>query len=190
MSDAPEFYAKDRATWRQWLLQHHMTQSAVWLVYDKGPNRTMSWQDIVQEALCFGWVDSKPSKVSDTQSKLYISKRKPKSVWSKINKEHVAALQAKGLMMPAGQAAIDTAKRNGSWDALNKSDALEVQPDIVKSLSENPEAAKNFNAFSPSSRRIILEWIYSAKREETRAKRIAEAVNLAAQNIKANHYRQ
>ncbi|MDQ4044741.1 MAG: hypothetical protein M3173_04735 [Chloroflexota bacterium] len=81
-----EFYAKDRAAWREWLENHRATERAVWLICDKGPNRSMSWEDIVQEALCFGWIDSKPGKVSDTQSKINVSKRKPTSAWSKINK--------------------------------------------------------------------------------------------------------
>lgn len=150
----------------------------------------MSWEDIVQEALCFGWVDSKPGKVSDTQSKIYVSRRKPKSAWSKINKEHVDKLIRQDLMTPAGQAAIDEAKRNGAWDALNKSDNLEVPEELARLLDANAAAKANFDSFSNSSKRIILEWIYAAKRDETKQKRIKQTVDMAAEGLKANHYRQ
>jgi len=185
-----EFYAKDRTAWRNWLKQNHDKEKAVWLVFDKGPKRTLAWEDIVQEALCFGWIDSKPGKVSETQSKIYVSHRKPKSVWSRINKAHVEKLVHSGLMTSAGQKVIDEAKANGSWDALNKSDKLEMPPDLVDLLKKNITAQNNFESFSPSSKRIILEWIYAAKTEATRRNRITQTVELAAQGLKANHYRQ
>lgn len=185
MNDTPLYYAENRHSWRRWLAENHATSRAVWLVYDKGANRKLSWQDIVQEALCFGWIDGRAGKVSETQSKLYVSKRSPKSVWSKINKDHVENLIATGLMTPAGQAAIDEARRNGSWDALNKSDALEIPEDLAIMFETHQVARDNFKRFSNSSKRIILAWIYDAKREETRAKRVLETVRLATQNIKA-----
>lgn len=188
--DVPHFYAKDRATWREWLKQNHETEKAVWLIFDKGANRTLAWKDIVQEALCFGWIDSRPGKVSDTQSKIYVSRRKPKSVWSKINKSHIQDLEKKGLITPAGQKVIDEAKANGSWDALNKSDNLELPSELIQLLAENAQAKANFEGFSTTSKRVILEWIYSAKTEETRLKRIHETVQLAEQGIKANLYKK
>lgn len=190
MADVNHFYAKNREEWRQWLQDNHQKESSVWLVFDKGKERTLSWEDIVQEALCFGWVDSKPGKVSDTQSKLYISKRNPKSAWSKINKEHVKKMQKAGLMTSVGQALVDEAKKNGAWDALRKSDSLIEPEELKKQLDNTPAARANFDNFSPSSKKIILEWIYSAKRDETRIKRISQTVELAEKNIKANHYRQ
>jgi len=186
----PEFYAKDRTAWRRWLELNHDKEQAVWLVFDKGPNRTLAWEDIVQEALCFGWIDSKPGKVSETQSKIYVSRRKPKSVWSKINKAHVKKLMELGLMSPAGQAVIDEAKANGSWDALNKSDNLEMPTDLVDLLEQNIKAKNHFQNFTSSSKKIILEWIYSAKTDLTRKKRINQTVDLAKKGLKANHYRQ
>lgn len=163
MDTAPEFYAKDRAAWRQWLLNNHDKQSAVWLVYDKGDKRTMQWSDIVQEALCYGWIDSHPRKRDDGKSMIYVSKRKPKSVWSKINKGHVEELISQGLMMPAGQAAIDTAKANGAWDALTNSDNLVLPPELRKVFVRQPKLQKHFESYTASNRRILLEWIYSAK---------------------------
>lgn len=150
----------------------------------------MAWEDIVQEALCFGWIDSRPGKVSDTQSKLYISKRKPKSVWSKINKAHVNKLIHEGLMQPAGLAASHIAKQNGSWDTLNSSDNLEIPLEMRRLLADTPIAKQHFDNFSESTRRNILQWIYDAKRPETRNTRIHKTVELAAQNLKANEYRR
>lgn len=184
------FYAKDRAAWRDWLSKHHDMQQAVWLVYDKGAHRTLSYDDIVEEALCFGWVDSKPGTVSTTQSKLYLSKRKQRSAWSKSNKLRIEKLTESGLMRPAGLQAVAIAKQNGSWDALNKSDNFELPTELSTMLSANTAAKAFYDALSPSSKRIILEWIYSAKKEETRRARIIETVELAEKGIKAHHYRQ
>jgi len=174
-----EFYAKDRAAWRKWLEQNHEKEQAVWLIYDKGKNRVLSWEDIVQEALCFGWIDSRPGKVSDSQSKLYISKRKKKSVWSKINKAHVEKLLSLGLITPAGLQVIEQAKKDGSWDALNKSDNLELPSELIKQLAAHPSAQTTFSGFTDSAKRMILEWIYAAKTDETRTKRISETVKAA-----------
>lgn len=183
--EAPEFYAKDRAAWRAWLEKNHQTQQAVWLVFDKGAGRSLQWEDIVQEALCFGWIDSRPGKVSETQSKIYVSRRKPKSVWSKVNKGHVAKLTAQGLIKPAGQQAIDLAQKNGSWDALNNSDNLILPPELSERLTQNTAAKVFFEGLSSSSKRVILEWIYAAKTEPTRLRRIVQTVELSAQGIKA-----
>ena len=184
MNDAPEFYAKDRAAWRQWLIDNHDTEVAVWLVYDKGPGRTLTGQEVVQESLCFGWIDGRANKVSDTQSKIYVSKRKPKSTWSKINKVHVENLIADGLMMPAGLAAIATAKENGAWDVLNNSDNLIFPPELEAGFGEHPNARANFDAFSPSSKRLILQWIYDAKTETTRFNRVAQTIESAEKGEK------
>ena len=181
-----EFYAKNRAAWRQWLLSNHQQQQAVWLILDKGKHRKISWGDVVQEALCFGWIDSTAGSVSATQSKLYVTKRKPTSAWSRINKDHVEKLIATGQMQPAGMAAVQAAKQNGAWDALNKSDNLEKPPELVAALAKNKLAAQNFEQFPDSAKRGILAWLYSPKRPETLKKRVAETVALAAQNIRAH----
>ena len=179
MQDTPHFYARNRAEWRLWLKDHHVSDSAVWLVYDKGVNRTLSWADIVKEALCYGWIDSRPGKVSETQSKIYISKRRPKSVWSKINKTYVSELINEGLMQPAGRAAIDVAKQNGSWDALNLSDALVYPLELVEEFERFPIAAQNFESFPETSRRNTLQWIYDARTDQTRANRVEQVIGNA-----------
>lgn len=185
MNDAPEFYAKDLSAWSEWLERNHNTETAVWLLFDKGKNRTLAWEDIVKEELRYGWIDGRAKSVSDTTGKIYISKRKPSSTWSKINKTHVEKLIAEGRMLHAGQKAIDVAKQNGSWNLLNKSDDLEIPPLMVELFKKNMTAAKNFEAFSVSSKRLILSWIYSAKRSETMQHRIKESVRLARENIKS-----
>jgi uncharacterized protein YdeI (YjbR/CyaY-like superfamily) len=190
MDQATHFYAKDRAAWWGWLQDNYLTQASVWLVYDKGDARKLSYDDIVEVALCFGWVDSRPGKVSDTQTKIYVSKRKPKSVWSKSNKVRAEQLAKHGLMQPAGIAAVKIAKANGAWDALNKSDRFIKPKEMTDLLKKNKTAADYYENFSNSSKRVILEWIYAAKQEQTKMKRIQETVALAEQGIKANHYRQ
>jgi uncharacterized protein YdeI (YjbR/CyaY-like superfamily) len=185
MAEVSEFYARDRAAWRGWLEKNHDKEKAVWLIYDKGPNRALTWDAIVQEELCFGWIDSKAGRVSDTQSKMYISPRNPKSGWSKINKAHVEYLVAHNLMRPAGQKAIDIAKQNGAWESLDNVENMVMPKDLIAALAKNKQAKKYFNAFSGGSKKMILFWIYSAKKDETRAARVAKTVELAAQDIKA-----
>ena len=182
MDKTAHFYAKDRSSWRNWLLKNHQNKDSVWLVFDKGEDRKISWQDIVQEALCFGWIDSRPGKVSETQSKIYVSKRKPKSVWSKINKQHVEMLTKKGLMKPAGIQAVETAKNNGSWNALDLSDNLVYPPELSKLFEQNSTAKANFENFPEGSRKNTLQWIYDAKTEKTKQKRIRQVVEAATEN--------
>lgn len=184
MDKAAHYYAKDRASWRSWLLKNHKNKDSVWLVFDKGKNRNMLWEDIVQEALCFGWIDSRPGKVSETQSKIYVSKRKPKSVWSKINKQHIATLTEKGLMQPAGIEAVEVAKNNGAWNALDLSDNLIYPTELERLLQQNTTAKTNFEKFPKGSRRNSLQWIYDAKTETTKQERINKVFEAAIENTR------
>jgi uncharacterized protein YdeI (YjbR/CyaY-like superfamily) len=193
MPTTNEYYAQDRQAWRSWLEAHHATERSVWLVYDKdqpGQPRRLPYDAIVEEALCFGWVDSRPGKVSEWQAKIYVSKRNPKSAWSKANRDRVALLRTKGLMTSAGEDAVAVAQANGMWDHLQASDRFEIPPELVTQLAANPHAQAFYDAMPRSSHRIILEWIYAAKTEQTRQKRIAETVELAAKGLKAHHHRQ
>lgn len=188
-SIAPQVYIPSRKALRDWLQQHHASHGPIWLVYDKASKsapRVLTYDDIVEEALCFGWIDSVAGRVSDTQSKLYFSPRKPGSVWSALNKKRVASLQARRLITPAGQAKIDAAIADGSWTILDAAEALEVPPDLARALAANKKAKANFDAFPPGARKLALTWIVTAKRSETRDARIAETVALAARNIRAN----
>ena len=192
MSEIPSVHPKTRAEWRAWLAQHHASAAGVWFVYyrkETGKGR-VTWDDAVDEALCFGWIDSVQRRLDADRTMLRFSPRKPKSGWSKINKQRVGRLIADGLMAPAGLEKIKAAKRDGSWRALDSVERGEVPPDLTKALAANPAARRHFDAFPPSSKKIILTWIARAKRPDTRAKRVAETVRQAAKNLKANHYRQ
>jgi uncharacterized protein YdeI (YjbR/CyaY-like superfamily) len=150
----------------------------------------ITYSDAVEEALRFGWIDSRPGTLDGQRYKLYLSPRKPRSVWSKLNKERIQKLVKEGQMTPAGLAKIETAKSDGSWNRLDAIDQLVMPEDLLERLSANADAKRNFEGFSTSSKKIILFWIASAKREETRQKRLEETVRLAAQNLKAAHGRQ
>ncbi len=183
---------KDRAGWRRWLLRHHEQTAGIWLVIHKkgSTSGSLVYDEAVEEALCFGWIDSKPNTLDDARYKLWMAPRKQKSPWSALNKRRVEALMVSGMMSEAGLEAVERAKANGSWDALQHSETLTVPLDLARALKASPEAKRNFGAFPPSSRRTILEWIHAAKRPETRARRVEETVRLAAENIRANHWRQ
>ena len=183
---------KSRKEWRAWLKKNHANVPGVWLVlYKKNSGeKRISYSEAVEEALCFGWIDSKPNTLDETRFKLKFTPRKPKSVWAKTNKERVKRLIEVGLMTDAGMKKIEAAKLDGSWDSLNGIDSMQIPADFKKALSVNKRAKRNFGAFSDSSKKIILYWIQSAKRPETRERRVKETVSLAARNIKANHYRQ
>jgi len=177
-----------RAEWRQWLAQHHASSPGVWLVYFKKASGqpSVTYAEAVEEALCFGWIDSHPRKLDADRTQLLFTPRKPRSGWSKVNKERLQRLEAAGLLMPAGLAAIARAKQNGAWESLDAAEAGLVPEDLAAALAANAAALANFEAFSPSARKMILSWIFGAKRPETRAHRVAEAVRLAALNKRAN----
>ncbi len=180
-----------RSAWRRWLKAHHLTSTGVWLVsYKKGSGRArISYEDSVEEALCFGWIDSKGNKLDELRTMLWFSPRKVGSNWSRINKLRVARLEAAGLLSPEGIRKVKEAKKDGSWFALDEVDALVIPPDLSKALKVQPQAAKNFDAFPPSAKRGILEWILNAKRPATRAARIKGTAALAAKNLRANQWK-
>ncbi len=182
------FQSEDRTAWRAWLAQHHTQTEGVWLVtYKKSSGKPhLAYGDAVEEALCFGWVDSKPRKVDEARSKLWFAPRKAKSGWSRPNKERIARMMAAGLMHSAGLAKIDAAKKDGSWTALDAVEDLVIDADLAAALAQHAPAAQNFDAFPRSAKRGILEWIAQAKRAETRAARISETARLAQRNERAN----
>jgi uncharacterized protein YdeI (YjbR/CyaY-like superfamily) len=182
--------APTRKIWRNWMAKYHEKETSVWLIifHKKSRQASVYYDEAVEEALCFGWVDSVSNSRNEESSYLYFAKRKPKSNWSKANKDRVEKLTKLGLIMPAGQAMIDLAKQTGTWTALEVVDQLTIPPDMQKLFDKNKTAEKNFLAFPASTRRGILEWILNAKRPETRQKRVEETVTLAVQNIRANQY--
>jgi uncharacterized protein YdeI (YjbR/CyaY-like superfamily) len=188
----PLYHPQTGAEWRNWLAMNHDRSKGVRLVLIKKRAEIpgIMYNEAVEEALCFGWIDSTPGKLDEQRYTLYMSPRKPKSVWSKINKQRIRKLVKARLMTAAGLAKVEAARKDGSWNRLAAIDELVMPADLVEQLSANPEAKRNFEAFSASSKKIILFWIASAKREETRQKWIEETIRLAARNIKAAHYRQ
>ncbi len=192
LATLPLLEVETRAQWRAWLQAHHTTATGVWLVtYKKATgHRHLPYADAVEEALCFGWIDSKPGTVDAERSKLLYTPRKPKSVWSAVNKERIERLLAVGQMTTAGIAAVERARANGSWDALVQSDALQEPPALQEAFAANAAARKHFDAFPPSTRKQLLAWIWDAKTDATRAKRIAETVSKAAENIRANQWQK
>lgn len=183
-------FAKDRQAWRRWLQINSDKQKAAWLIiYHKSADtKTVYYEEAVEEALCFGWIDSKPNKRDAESFYLFFSVRKPKSNWSKSNKIRVERLIKDGLMTSKGLAAIEAAKNNGGWTALDQVSELIMPKELSAALEQNKTAKKYFDSFPASVKRGIYEWIINAKRPETKAKRIEETVRLAEQNIRANQY--
>ena len=182
-------HAKSRKAWRTWLTKNQAKEKSVWLImYRKESSSTsISYADAIEEALCFGWIDSVKKKRDDESSVQYFSKRKPKGNWSKLNKQRVAKLIAQGLMTATGLEMIELAKSTGTWTAMDSVEDVIIPSDLQQKFNKNKKAFANFMAFAPSSKKIILQWILSAKKTETRERRVQETVQLAERNIKANH---
>lgn len=188
--DRIEFYPQSRKEWRNWLKNNYKTTGHVWLIlYKKQSGKpTITYDEVVEEALCFGWIDSKPNKKDDESYFLFVCPRKPNSVWSALNKKRIEKLVKEKLMTPAGLEKINAAKKNGSWNLLNNSDALKMPVALQKAFAKNIKSLKNFEQFPPSTKKQIIQWIESAKTEETIAKRVTETVTQAAKNIRANQW--
>ena len=186
-----EFYAKDRRTWRKWLENNHLKKQNIWLIIFKKESDTPSvyYNDAVEEALCFGWIDSTANKRDDKSFLLFFVTRKPKSGWSKVNKQRIERLNKLNLMTSAGQEKIEMAKKDGTWTMLDAIERLIMPAVLKKEFNKNKIALKYFEAFPPSVKKSIFHWIQSAKREETSRKRIVETVTLAAKNIRANQWK-
>lgn len=183
-------HPETRDEWRAWLLRHAGTEAAVWLVtWRKAAGKPiLSYEDAVCEALCVGWVDSQPRKLDDLRTMLYFSPRKPRSAWSRPNKRRVEELRAAGLMTEAGERAIAVSQANGTWTMLDEVEDLIEPADLQAALDTVVMARRHWDAFPPSARRGILEWIVQARTDPTRAKRIAETARLAGENQRANQW--
>ena len=178
-----------RAAWRKWLGTNHVRMDKVWLIlYKKHVGTDLDYVGAVEEALCFGWIDSKPNKRDADSHYQFFSKRKPRSVWSASNKKRIERLIGEGKMMPSGLEVIEAAKKNGTWTTIDSSEAMEMPVELDKAFRRNKKAKGFFDAFPPSTRKAIFQWIISAKTESTRMKRVAETVTKAEQNIRANQW--
>ena len=180
-----------RKAWRAWLLENHSTHPGLWLAnYKKATGKPrLVYADIVEEALCFGWIDSRANPLDDERSLLWMAPRSSRSAWSRINKERIAKLIDQGLMHRAGLAVVDQAKASGRWTALDEVEQLLVPEDLRDAFDRYPGSSSNWDQFPPSARRAILDWISQAKRPETRARRVDETASLAQRNERANQWR-
>jgi len=187
----PMLQPRDRDEWRAWLAANHTRPTGAWVVMDRRATEAamVPYVEAVEEALCFGWIDSKVVKLDAERTLQWFSPRRPRGTWARSNKERVERLTAEGRMTPAGLAVIEQAKRDGTWTLLDDVEDLVVPDDLAAAFDAAPPARANWDAFSRSARRAILVWIVQAVRPETRAARVAETARRAALGEKANEPR-
>lgn len=188
-AEAEQVEVQSREALRAWLAANHARQDSIWLVTWKVHTPYhVSWDVVVEEALCFGWIDSQPRKLDQDRSMIRLSPRKAGSGWSGVNKARIERLTDSGLMAAPGLAKIELARRDGSWTALDTASDLSIPDDLQQAFGSHPGASGRFEAFPPSARRSILEWIALAKRPDTRAARVNETAERAALGQKANQW--
>ncbi|HNP33485.1 MAG TPA: YdeI/OmpD-associated family protein [Flavobacterium sp.] len=187
MEEKELLYFKNAQEWREWLHNNHHSSKGVHLIFYKvdSGKESMRWEEAVQVAICYGWIDSTVRKLDDERRRQMFTPRKDKSVWSKLNKTYIDRLIAENLMHESGLAKIEIAKKNGSWESLDAVENLEMPKDLKAAFAKNKTALNNYNSFSPSYRKSYLYWLNQAKREETRIARIMQIISLCEQNIKS-----
>lgn len=191
MKDTEDFCPNDQKDWRRWLDLNHKKKESVWLIFykKKSPNYNLSWSDSVDEALCYGWIDSTKRKIDNEKYKQYFCKRKSKSNWSKINKDKIRRLTEQGLMQEEGYKSVEVAKENGSWTILDDVEALLIPKDLTNEFKNYKGSKEYFEGLSNSEKKILLYWIVSAKRKETRHKRILEITENGSKHLKPKQFR-
>jgi uncharacterized protein YdeI (YjbR/CyaY-like superfamily) len=179
------FCPVNQQAWRAWLAEHHDTEKSVWLIYHKKKSATptITWSEAVDEALCFGWIDSLAKPMDDERYMQFFCRRKANSVWSKINKDKIQRLTEEGLMTQAGINSVEIARKNGSWTILDDAEALIIPADMEEEFLKRPDVKAYFLNLSRSGKKNILQLLALTKRPETRLKRIAEIMALADQNM-------
>jgi len=187
MSEREELYFKNTIEWRAWLEKNHDTSAGIYLIFYKvsSEKESMRWEEAVKVALCFGWIDSTVKKLDDERRRQYFCPRKPKSVWSKLNKSYIVELIAENKMHESGSQKMIAAMKDGSWTALDDVENLVVPKILQEAFDKNPKAYENYKNFSPSYRKGYLYWLNQAKRETTREKRISEIIRLCSENVKS-----
>ncbi len=186
--EKPELYFPRDVEWREWLqLNYDQYPQGVYLILYKLEAKipTMRWEEAVRVALCYGWIDSTVKNLGGPKRRQYFCPRKPKSPWSKVNKDHIIELEAAGLIHESGWASIEIAKQNGSWSMMDDVENLVIPPDLQKAFDSNERAFENYQNFARGYRKSYLSWLHQAKREETRQKRIAAIIELCAANQKS-----
>ena len=181
---------KDKQEWREWLINNHESEGSIWLIIHKKSSKTptINWSDAVDEALCFGWIDSTKRSIDGEKYTQYYSKRKTKSNWSKVNKDKIEQLTEQGLMFPAGLESIEIAKQNGSWTILDDVENLIIPEELEKEFIKYPKAKAYYLTLSNSIKKSVLYWVMSAKRPPIRAKRVKEIVECACEGRKPKHF--
>ncbi len=182
----PQFYFKTDIEWKNWLEKNHISSEGIFLIFYKVENleESMRWEEAVKIALCFGWIDSTVKSLGDGKRQQYFCSRKPKSVWSALNKKYIKELSAKNLIHEAGLKSIEIAKENGSWIALDDVENLIIPSDLQFEFGKNLTAYTNYKNFAKSYKKGYLYWLSQAKREATRKKRITEIILFCKENIK------
>lgn len=180
------YFARD-TDWYDWLLNNHNKSKGVYLIFYKLEMNipTMRWEEAVKVALCFGWIDSKVQSLGNGKRRQYFCPRKPKGNWSAVNKKHVKELIAQGLMHEAGHKMIDLAKNTGTWTAMDDVENGVIPKDLQHAFNNNLKAFEHYQNFSRGYRKSYLSWLHSAKRIETRKKRISEIIRLCEANMKS-----
>ncbi|WP_417592845.1 YdeI/OmpD-associated family protein [Owenweeksia hongkongensis] len=191
MKDPQYITPSSSQEWRDWLAANHQREECIWVIFYKVSSGvpSLTWSEAVDEALCFGWIDSTKRTIDKEKYKQYFSKRKAKSNWSKINKDKIEKLIAENRMMEAGLQSVEVAKQNGSWTILDEVEALIMPKDLEAELKTRPDAKDYFEGLSKSGKKILLHWVMSAKRPETRHKRIIEIAENAALGMKPKPFR-
>jgi uncharacterized protein YdeI (YjbR/CyaY-like superfamily) len=181
----PRFQPKSRKAWRAWLQKNHASSNGAWLIYAKKHTGlpSLTYNDAVEEALCFGWIDSKVNSIDDALYMQVFTPRKPTSAWSALNKARIERLVAAGLMTAAGLALVKIAKRRGTWAAADQVDALAIPSDLRKAIDANPDAKRNWTSYSLRMRKGFLNRVAAAKRPETRARHVHDIVEIVARNM-------
>jgi uncharacterized protein YdeI (YjbR/CyaY-like superfamily) len=183
METAPRVQPSSRAEWREWLAANHASANGAWLVSWKRHTGkpTVGYEESVEEALCFGWIDGRLNKLDEERTMQWFAPRRPKGTWARSNKERVERLEAAGLMTDAGRAAIEIAKANGSWNSLDQIDDLVMPPDLEVALADAEGAREHFDSRSPSSRRTALAFVTQVKNPTLRAGRVQRVVEACVQ---------
>jgi uncharacterized protein YdeI (YjbR/CyaY-like superfamily) len=183
----PIYHAETRAAWRAWLEQNHASVRGVWLAsWRNSTGRpAVPYPEVVEEALCFGWIDSTVNILDEERGLQLLTPRKPRSTWTRLNRQRVAELEAAGLMTEAGRRAVEVARANGWWTILDPVEDLIEPADLAAALDAMPQARKEWDAFPPSARKMMLWWVVSAAKPDTRARRIATIVSKAAHGVRA-----
>ncbi len=176
------FHAESRAAWRAWLEIHHDSARGVWLCsWRAATGRPVCpYPDAVEEAICFGWIDSTVNVLDDDRALQLMTPRKPRSSWTRLNRQRVTSMEEAGLMTDAGRQAVETARQNGWWTIYDPVEDLLEPADLAVALDANAAARTGWNTFPPSARKAMLWWVISAARHSTRQQRIASVVEKAA----------